>query len=171
MNGGMLMKSASVIQLLKIGHFLFQKQTMFKNFLEVKYDFFKDEMNTILQIILIHMGIVRGGDQSIYVPNTDHYEYVTDMFWSYCKSEISEEEMIDFIHVLKMDEVQIIQAHGEVIVNSSATDSLFVFFELKNLLNLKRMKVNKVMDGLADFIRAEMKLVHVALEELDLKGY
>jgi hypothetical protein len=159
------MKSASVVQLLKIGRFLFQQQYLFKKISGVKYDFFKDEMNTLLQMILIYMGIVRGKDNFIYIINTDHYEYMTMMFWRYCKSEISEEEMIDHIHILKMDEIQIFEANGEIVTNVYSTDSIHVLCELKNLLHLKRMKLNKFIDGLTDFIKAEIKLIHVVLEE------
>ncbi|MFD2445004.1 hypothetical protein ACFSO7_13620 [Bacillus sp. CGMCC 1.16607] len=161
------MKSASVVQLLKIGRFLFQQQYLIKKISGVKYDFFKDEMNALLQMILIYMGIVRGKDNFIYIINTDHYEYITMMFWRFCKGEIYEEEMIDHIHILKMDEVQIIEVNGQIVKNSFPTDSMHVLYELKNLLYLKRIKLNKFIHGLTDFIKAELKQIHIVLEKLD----
>lgn len=159
------MNSASVVQLLQVGHFLFQKQHKFEKCFGVKYDFFKEEINSLLQMILVHMGIVRGKDKFIWVVNTEHYLYVTSMFWNYCKNLISEEEMIDLIHVLKMDVVQIFEENGDSVIHSNL-DSVNKLFDLKNLVHLNRNKLNKFLDELSDFIRKEIKMIHEALEEL-----
>lgn len=163
------MKSAPVVQLLRVGHFLHQKQYMFKKLTGVRYDFFKEEINSLLQVILIYMGIIRRKDKFIYVVNTDNHEYVTCMFWNYCKDHISEEEMVDLINVLKMDEVRIIEAIGESV--TITLDSINVINELKNLFDLKRNKLNKYIDGLSEFICDEINSIPIALEEISKKGY
>jgi hypothetical protein len=164
----MLMKSAPVVQLLRVGHFLYQKKYMFKKFTGVKYDFFKEEIHSLLQVILIHMGIIRRKDKFFYVMNTDNYEYVISMFWDYCKDAISEEEMVELINVLKMDEVRIIEAIGESVIIT--IDSINVLNELKNLIDLKRNKLSKFIDDLSGFIRDEIDSFHT-LEEISEKGY
>lgn len=165
MNGGMLMRSASVVQLLKIGHFLFQRQSMLKRIVGDKYEFFKDEINSILQIILIYMGIVRGKENSSHIVNTEHYEYLANMYWSYCQNKITEEEMIDTILMLKLDSVEIYVGIGERKANLNSLDT-YLLQELKDLLHIKRVKLNKFLDGLSLFIRAEMRLILLELEEI-----
>lgn len=160
MNGGMLMKSASVVQLLKIGHFLFQKQGLLKKIVAVKHDFFEDEINAILQMVLIHTGIVRMKGNHIYIVNTDHYEHIAMMFLNYCNNHISEEEMIDVMNLLKMDVVQVIKG-----TQANSVDS-YLLHELKKLLQIKRSKLGKFFDSISLFIRAEMRLILLEIDEL-----
>jgi hypothetical protein len=160
MNGGMLMKSASVVQLLKIAHFLFQKQGLLKNIVAVKHDFFEDEINAILQMVLIHTGIVRVKGNHIYIVNTDHYEHLSKMFINYCHNHISEEEMIDVMNLLKLDDAQVIKD-----TKAKSVDS-YLLLELKKLLQLKRSKLGKFLDSISLFIRAEMRLILLEIDEL-----
>jgi hypothetical protein len=154
------MRSASVVQLLKIGHFLFQKQGLLKKVVGLKHDFFEDEVNAILQLILIHTGIIHVQGDHIYIIHTDHYEHLSVMFFDYCKDKISEEEMIDIMHLLKMDDIQVIEG-----MEAKSVDR-FLLLELKNLLLKKRTKLAKVLGSVSLFIRAEMRLILLEIEEL-----
>jgi hypothetical protein len=156
----MLMKSASVVQLLKIGHFLFQKQGLLKKIVAVKHDFFEDEINAILQMVLIHMGIVCVKGNHIYIVNTDHYEHISMMFLHYCNDTISEEEMIDVMNMLKLDVVQVI------IGDEAKSMDAYLLLELKKLLQKKRRKLAKLFDSVSLFIRAEMRLILLEIDEL-----
>jgi hypothetical protein len=163
----MLMKSASLVQLLKDWHLLYQNYNIQKPFLNVKHEFSKDEMNAILQIILGYMGILQRKDYSLHIENMDHYEYVKKMFWRFCHDKISDEEMVDVINVLKTDEVQIIEIEGSKVTIYQTTDSISLLSELKNHLHLKRRKLNKYMLDVTDFIGTKIKMISVALEEQD----
>ncbi|RKD22627.1 hypothetical protein BEP19_10220 [Ammoniphilus oxalaticus] len=166
------MKSESIHQLLRVGYLLHQKQTLFKRIFNVNADFFNEELNLLLHVILIHMEIIQEKDQSIMIVNQDHYEYVTKIFWNYCEGQVSVEDVIELIQDLKVEHSSVRYGeNGEPLMRINPTNSMNVLFKIKYSIQQKRSKFGDLIGSERDFLRAENKIIQVALGELGRTGY
>ncbi|MBP1933816.1 hypothetical protein [Ammoniphilus resinae] len=164
------MKTTSMVQLLEVGNFLFHKQNQFKKVFDVEYEFLENEIKLVLQIILTSMGLLKRevDGNSSYVVHTDHYEHLTQAFFAYCKNELTTEEMVDLIYALKVEEKYVINGAP---LSSGYPHSINALFTLKHSIQTKRQKLAHVAQEECDFMRAEKKIVEIALDELGNRRY
>ena len=166
------MKPASIVQLLEVGYLLYQKQNQFKNIFNINSNFLNKEIKLIIHVILIHMEIIQKKGKSIIIVNSDHYEYVTSMFWNYCEGQISETEMIDLIYDLKVEHRGVkYRFNGEPVMQIHSTHSINVLFRIKYSIQTKRSKFENLIGAEQDFLRAENEIMDIALKELGKKDY
>jgi len=166
------MKTTSMVQLLEVGNFLFRKQIQFKKTFDVEYEFLANEIKLVLQIILSSMEILQGDSdgKNIYVVHTDHYEHLTQAFFAYCNDKITTDEMVDLIHALKLEEKHVING-APLSSDYTHSHSINALFTLKYSIQIKRQKLAHVIGGECDFMRAEKKIVQIALDELGNRRY
>jgi len=165
------MKTASIVQLLEVGNFLYRKQKQFKKYFDVEYDLLGKEIKLVLHVILMSMGIIQGDgkEKPCYVVNTDHYEHIIQMFYAYCSGEVTKDEMLDLIQLLKIEDDGQVENEMPISVEDK-NYSINALFDLKYSIQANRQKVAYIGQE-CDFLRVEKKIIEIALDELGQQRY
>ena len=164
------MKPKRIVDLLEIGHFIYWKQQAIQKLFGTHLSIFDKELQLVLEIILIDIGVIRVKAQSTYVVNTDHREFLMERLIEYYESIISVDQMVDFIQALQLEGVYFL-VPGGVVKKDQSADIVNRMFDLKYKLQLKRNQCSQLISNGYNAIRIEKKIMYLALEELGGKRY
>jgi hypothetical protein len=164
------MKPKSIVDLLEVGHFIYRKQQAIQRLFGTYRHLFDKELQLVLEIILIDMGVIRVKAESTCVVNTDHYEFLVEKLREYYENEISVDQMVDFTQALELEGVYFL-VHGGVVKKDQSMDIVSRLFELKYGLQSKRNQFTYLISNGYNSIRIEKKILQLALEKLGGNGY
>lgn len=162
----MNIKTISV--LLEMGVNLYKKEQRMKKMLKLKTEeeFFKNERDLIIQILLIDMEILQVRKNSFCVTDTDNYEFILEQYKRFCFGEITLEKMMDVVRTLRQDYFYYVIEKEATRFNDQNVCIINSLFEMKHKIQVKRAKYSRVIGSTVHLLAIEEQLLSIALQQL-----